>query len=479
MKKYFICALLAAALVPTSCELVDPTKIVNPNLTVGNVLASDKPMVNWLVGLERQLAVVYNNVIVNLEIASDNYQNTRTFYNQNLDGVKLDFQDPQINLIQFTIADLRESALFGLTTVKEADPTTTPDQEAELHFYKGWAELLAGEIFLALPAVPNGPAISSTENITLAIADFQQAVTLTTNASAKAGYFLALARAYYNLGDKANARTNAQSAIAAEATFTRTVRYDGVNALANTMQAALFARGSFDDLQPLPRLDFLDPKYSGPTNEQAPITCQKIEEAHLILAEAALADGTLTDAKDAMKNAITVANTRSDKTFNDSVEDRPQPSPPAVAAGDRPDKTDILVSASATDPLRAGLVLNRKAGNVTVPIVSGTSLSAADVELLATVDQALEALYLLRQEIFIAEGRRMIDLGIKFPVSEVEALSNSNITEANKQGFAPTFIPSDMDAFTYSKAAKTVIIKHNMNKVLVANKTSPNVLPFH
>jgi tetratricopeptide (TPR) repeat protein len=479
MKKYFICALLAAALVPTSCELVDPTKVVNPNLTVGNVLASENPMENWLVGLERQLAVVYNNAIVNQEIVSDNYQNTRTFYNQNLDGVKLDFQDPQINLIQFSIADLRESAVFGLTTVKPADPATTPDQEADLYFYKGWAELLAGEIFVALPAVPNGPAVSPTENINLAIADFQQAVALTTNASAKAGYYLALARAYYNLGDKTNARTSAQSAIAADPAFTRTVRYDGVNALANTMQAALFLRGTFDDLQPLPRLDFLDPKYSGPTNEQAPIYFQKIEEAHLILAEAALSDNALPDAKDAMKNAITAANTRPKKTFDDSVEDRPQPAPPAVAAGDRPDKADILVAASATDPLRPGLVLNRKAGNITVPIVSGTSLTAAAVDLLVDADQALETLYLLRQEIFIAEGRRMIDLGIKFPVSEVEALSNSNITEANKQGFAPAFIPTDMDAFTYDKAAKTVVMKHNMNKVLVGNKTSPNVLPFH
>jgi hypothetical protein len=45
----------------------------------------------------------------------------------------------------------------------------------------------------------------------------------------------------------------------------------------------------------------------------------------------------------------------------------------------------------------------------------------------------------------------------------------------------PSFIPSgfEMDGFTYDAAAKTVIIKHDMNRVLVQNKTSPDVLPFH
>ena len=36
-----------------------------------------------------------------------------------------------------------------------------------------------------------------------------------------------------------------------------------------------------------------------------------------------------------------------------------------------------------------------------------------------------------------------------------------------------------MDAFTYNQTAKTAIIKLDMNRVLVQNKTSPYVLPFH
>jgi hypothetical protein len=36
-----------------------------------------------------------------------------------------------------------------------------------------------------------------------------------------------------------------------------------------------------------------------------------------------------------------------------------------------------------------------------------------------------------------------------------------------------------MDAFTYDATAKTVTIKHDMNRVLVQNKASVDVLPFH
>lgn len=476
MKKSILYLVFATAtLFPTSCDLVNPTEVVNPNLTMDKVLTSDQPMINWIAGLERQLALVYNSVIVNLEIASDNYQNTQTYYNQNLDVVKLDFQDSEINTIQFTIADLRESAQFGLTRVKAADATTTPDQEAELYFYKGWAELLAGEIFVALPAASVGPAISASENTKLAIADFQKALELSTDATKKASYYLALARGYYALGDKTNAKANAESAIAVGNTFTRFVRYDGIavpNTL-NDMQLALFGRGNFDDLQPLPRLDFLDPKYSGPTANQASVCFQKIEEAHLILAEAALSDGLLPDAKNTMKTLLELVKSRTKKSLLDDKEGRDQSQP-----GERPDQSDLLVAASATSSFKSGLVLDRK-DSVRAPSISGTSVTMQDIDLLSTVDAALETVYLLRQEIFIAEGRRMVDLGIRFPVSELEALSNSNITVENTKGFVPAFIPMDMDAFTYNKVAKTVVIKTNMNKVLVDNKTSPSILPFH
>lgn len=75
----------------------------------------------------------------------------------------------------------------------------------------------------------------------------------------------------------------------------------------------------------------------------------------------------------------------------------------------------------------------------------------------------------------------MVDLGVRFPVSEVEALSNPLITNEQTQAFVPSFIPEGgvIDQFTYDKSAKTVVIDVNLNRVLVENKTSPAVLPFH
>jgi tetratricopeptide (TPR) repeat protein len=486
--KIIYLSIIGALAFTPGCDLLDPTEVINPNLTKDNILKTNNPMTGWVLGMERQLAIVLNEQLTVAEIASDNYDNTATYFNQNLDPLNLIFTDTDINNLQFTIADLRESAVFGLTEVKAVDPKTTLKQEAELYFYKGYAELLAGELFVALPAEPNGAALPPAENLNLAIADFKKALEVveldTTDVTDnKASYNLALARAYHRVGDKTNAAAHAQAAIASNPAYTRFVRFDNPQGLTSDMELGLFDRNTFDDLQPLPRLDFLDPKYHGTGATDQPVAIQKIEEAHLILAEVALADNSLGQAKTHLKNTLAVVNTRPRETFSDIAEGRTQDK-----AGSRPNMADILVAASPGDPFLPGLVLERPATDpdtdplptITVPAVSGTSLTAIQIDLLLSADAALEKLYLMRQEIFIAEGRRMADLGIRFPVSEVESLSNSNITTANTTGYAPAFVKDKpLDAFTYNAATKTAVITVNMNKVLVENKTSPDVLPFH
>lgn len=319
-KKIIYIGLIGSLTLTAGCELLDPTEVVNPNLTEEAILATSNPMVAWLAGVERQAAIVLNNYVTISEIASDNYVNTKTFYNQSLDKLEIKFKDSDINAAQFAIADLRESAVYGLTKVLPADENTTADQEAELYFFKGYAELLAGELFVALPAEPLGPALAPEENIRLAIEDFEKALTLTTNADRKAGYNIALARAYYRLGDKDNAKKYADSAIAANPNYLRVVQFDDANGPSNTMEDAIFDRNTFDDLQPLPRLDFLDPKYNGTGDTADPIAILKIEEAHLILAEAALANNQLEVAKGSMKNAVSVVKARQVETFNDAAD---------------------------------------------------------------------------------------------------------------------------------------------------------------
>ncbi|MCG8389157.1 MAG: hypothetical protein MJA30_26615, partial [Cytophagales bacterium] len=87
--------------------------------------------------------------------------------------------------------------------------------------------------------------------------------------------------------------------------------------------------------------------------------------------------------------------------------------------------------------------------------------------------------YRLRQEIFISEGRRSSDLGIRFPVSETEQLNNPNVGDAFIQPVLPTFIPLNggMDAFTVDEAGDVTML-FDMNKVIVDNKTSEDIVPF-
>ena len=301
---------------------------------------------------------------------------------------------------------------------------------------------------------------------------------LTTDPVTIASLQLASARAYYFLGNKTEAVSAANAAIAADPTFVRFAMFDAINGPTNAMQDALYDRGTFDDLQPLPKLDFLDPKYNGAdATTEVDVPILKIEEAHLILAEAALADNDLMTAQNLMKEIINLVATRPTQTFDDAREGRDHDNP-----GTRPDNPSVMVAASAADPMRAGLVIDRQSGNVTVPVVSATSVTADMVDALSDADDALEMLYLMRQEIFIAEGMRMVDMGVKFVTSEVERILNEKVTSDDVTPNIPAFIDAiktELDAFDYDAGAGTCVIKHNVNRILVDNKTSDAVLPFH
>lgn len=476
MKIFFYRCLLCVVLTGFgACTLFDPTVDVdNPNLTLKAILSTPNPTKGWLNGLERQLTITYNSIIVPLEIASDNYQNTQSTFNVSFDELVIDFRDADVRNIQFNIADLRQSAIIGLEQVIPNDPLVTNDQRARMYFFKGWSLLLAGELFVALPQQPSGQAVSAQTNIDSAIVNFLKAEAIDSD---NPSYKLALARAYYDKGDRTNAVAKALEVLDLDNTFARTVIFDGVSSpslTSNIMQNALYDRGSFDDLQPLPRLDFLDPKYFTRSSlMESPVYFQKSEEAFLILVEDQLADDDLDGAKELMKSLLDLVDVRPEETFSDEVEGRTQNNP-----GSRPNIASVEVRASGTDPYRAGLVLTRGATPVTVPVISGTSVTEDMIDDLASVEEALEMLYLLRQEIFIAEGRRFSDLGLKLPVAEAEFLANPAITTSQTVAFIPDFLPDDMDEFTYDMVGGTCTINWNMNRILVENRSSDSVLPF-
>ena len=469
-------ALLGAA--TWSCEdpneTFDPT---NPNLSADNVTGTIQSAARLLNGTERQLSLTMNEIVAPLEIATDNYENTATFFNQFLDDLAIDPTDADVTDIQYAIARMRALATTGLEEIGPADEGYTAEQEAGYYMLRGLAYLYAGELFSVLPIETGGAAVPAADHLTAAVNDFTSAINLSDGGTYSEGALLARARTYYRLGDKANAVADAEAAIAQSPEYVYFARYDGVEGPANTMQDALYDRGSFDDLQPLPSLDFLDPKYNGSVpNVEVPIPVLKIEEAHLILAEAALSDGDLEDAKAIMKDIIGLVNARPTQTFSDLVEGRTQNTP-----GSRPDSSIVEVAVGPDRPFEEGLVISRQSGDVTVPTVSGTSYTEDEVDAIDDMDFAYESLYRMRQEIFFAEGRRFTDLGLRLVVAQNEADANPNIQEGDLVPTIPTWlspIAGSFDAFTYNVAAAQVTITNNLNRLTAENRSSPLVAPF-
>jgi hypothetical protein len=230
-------------------------------------------------------------------------------------------------------------------------------------------------------------------------------------------------------------------------------------------------------MQPLPRLDFLDPKY---IDREAEIPYAKAEEMHLILAEIELANGNYTEGKEHLGDAIRLATSRGTESWVD--EDPRNNSDLSI----RPRDSEIEVRADADSPYRGGLIQDRFGAVTTQYVISGTSLSADSVEALPDADpEAIwHAFWLARQEILFLEGRRMADLGIRLPMRRQEYEQNPNIgpNDLGTEVTVPSYIPAsrDMDLFTPASpydgdvlTTTQITIMHDMNKVLVQNGVSP------
>ncbi|MCX5767221.1 MAG: hypothetical protein NTZ43_08385 [Gemmatimonadetes bacterium] len=465
-----------AVILAGACSAFHPTDVKNPNLTDQQFLGTPAAGAAWLRGTQRQYLTTLNSVVQNSELVSDNYFNNYTTNNQQFDAPNVLYIDPEVTSIQNSIARLRYMATFGLDSVFPRDPLVTANDKAEITYYRGVASLWAGEMYVGLPAVANGEVVDWKTHLNSAIADFQQARTLSTDAVAKNSYTLALARAYHRLGSKALAVQEATALLAANATFIRNATFDPINGPNNGMQGVLTS--SVNNFQPLPRLDFLDPKYPNRgTTVQSPIAFAKAEEAHLIIAEGLLSDNSLPAAKDRLKLLLTLVKSRTVEIVDSRLQLRGRAGGKVVY----PNTADTKVSFAPGQPLVDGFVLARTA-TTSVPTISGTSVTAAQIDAASTVDDGYYLLYLMRQEIFLAEGRRMADLGIRMPVAQTEIIANKKTADGQPYTFAviPSFIPTafGMDGFTYDATAKTAIMKYDMNRVLVQNKTATQIFPF-
>ncbi|MEX2088494.1 MAG: hypothetical protein WEB62_01940 [Bacteroidota bacterium] len=187
----------------------------------------------------------------------------------------------------------------------------------------------------------------------------------------------------------------------------------------------------------------------------------KIEEAHLILAEIALANSDLAGARTAMKNAITVVQSRPTSTYNDRD-----------ARTNRPNNPAMTIKADADAAEVAGLIQRRGGTSVvTVYPVSGTYLTPAMIDALTSKYEHISTLYLLRQHIFFLEGRRMSDLGIRFPVPQLQIDGNSNVVdgEPGTVVVVPSYIPPTDEMRQFTVSGTVVTMKWDMNKVIANN----------
>ena len=462
MKKIiYIFSILTLFLLPVGCDLVDASDVHNPQITEEKLFEdASGGATPLLTGLKYQLANSLMYVATYNECISDNYDNTGTYLSSLLDkpreltGSDNDL-DSWLNGSYSNLEALRNLADFGLDVILPSDVNATPDDEARVHFYKGVCLLLLCENYPAFPVTEGGPLVNSDTSLEEAIAELNQSYTMLNTGDNAIACKAALARAYRLQGNKTSAVAAANDVLALSNDFLITCEYDDAY-LQNYVNTFTVVRNVSYDMQPLPRLDFLDPKFIETTSA---IPLLKAEEAYLILAEAAISDNNESAAKTNMINVLNLASTRATVLFTDDD--------PREGRGADPANS---VKADAVADARTGLILDRTA-TLNIPAVSGTSLTEDYINGLSGKDNLYYALYLLRQEIFFSEGRRMTDLGIRLPVMnrQVEASAAVNTGDYGTTVIVPSYIPSGDEMDQFSISGNVITILHDMNRILVQN----------
>lgn len=452
----------------------------SPETSADDFVGTDGAMTSWVNGINKEMALAVGAYSELLDVATDNYRNAYSRSNREFDKPNIKYTDSDVEKLQRYVGELREMSLYALNSIAPHDAPTDA-QLQDIYTALAYSYILAGENFVALPIEENGRPVEWRKHLEKAVEVLKEAQTKVASASFRPVALTLLARVNYRLGNKAEAQSYAAEALAADNGFVATVQFDETNSIVSTIKDRSFSTNWWE---PLPRLDFLDPKYQD-TSVSQQIAFAKAEEDYLILAECCAADAAeLSNYKSTyLPQLFSLIESRGTVTFTDSLEMREATATDGSAVN--LNISDWTVKASADDEAMAGLILNRAAQAITVPVFSGTSLTLQQMQQ-ADGDDFLELLYLLRQEVFFAEGRRFADLGMRLPLCEVEAakialrygdVDVSQYTTA----YIPTYIPSEeyaLDAYTVDAASHTVTVTYNMNREIVRHKTLECIVPF-
>ena len=472
MKQYiiYISAIMLGLVSLSSC---DPK---SPETTTDDFLASESPMTAWVNGLNKEMALAVGTYAELLDVATDNYRNVYSRSNREFDKPNILYTDNDVETLQRYVGKLREMANYALNTVANHD-APSEKQLKDIYIALAYSYILAGENFIALPMTENGEPAEWKEHLNKAI----EADKKVTAADFKPIYHTLLARAYYRLGNKIEAKQNAEMALNYDKTFCATVQFDEMNGVVSNIKDRTFSTNWWE---PLPRLDFLDPKYQETSLSQR-ISFAKAEEDYLIIAECCATDNAqLSDFKTSLlPEMFALIQSRGTISITDSLEMREATATDGSTVN--LNTSEWKVKASDTDNARNGLLLHRKEGTINIPVISGTSVTETELAN-ATGDEFLEMIYLMRQEVFFAEGRRFADLGMRLPLCEVEAVKisqrnpNIDVTKYTK-AYIPEYIPTEeygMDNYVVDNVNKVITIKYNMNHEIIRNKTLDSIVPF-
>jgi len=472
---------LAAALVlVTGCDFLDPTSVENPRTTAEDLAQAREPTAALLPGLRAQFARAVGSNVVVTENVSDNYAIHGT-------GLNNQYDDPA-NLIPailnstgtstgvyWNVQELRALADFVLDDIIPGDATATPEQRAEVLYYRGMALVIMGENHSAAPMEVDGAPVPAAQLIQNGLASLEASISASGTGPFALPARAGMARGQRLLGNAGAATQAASQVLSADPSFLFLQGYDDAT-IWNQPYIFLVYR-ALKEMQPLPRLDFLDPKYTMSTTG---IPVAKAEEMHLILAEAALAAGNFAAGRGHVVDAIQTAKARPIITFTDDDARLNADLPP------RPRSSSIQVRADANSPYRSGLVLDRPGQAIQFSPISGTSLDADSIAAIPTTDEEAlwHAFHLARQEILILEGRRMSDLGIRLPIMlrEIDANLNINDGDPGTRMIVPPYIPpqNEMDLFSPASpydddenlVTTEITIMHDLNRILTQNRVT-------
>lgn len=476
MKHYiiYISAILLGFMSLSSC---DPT---SPETSSDDFLTSENPMTSWVNGINKEMALAVGMYAELLDVATDNYRNVYSRSNREFDKPNILYTDYDVENLQRSVGKLREMANYALNTIAVNDKPTD-EQLKDIYTALAYSYILAGENFIALPLTENGAPAEWQQHLHKAADVLNEANEKVASADFKPVYHTLLARIYYRLGDKAEAKKNAEKALEYDKTFCAMVQFDEENGVVSTIKDRSFSTNWWE---PLPRLDFLDPKYQEQAASQR-IAFAKAEEDYLILAECSVTDAAqLADFKARLlPELFALIQSRGTVTITDSLEMREAKATDGSMV--KLNTSDWKVKSSAAGNAVSGLVLHRVKGTISIPSVSGTSVKEQELGN-ATGDDFLELIYLMRQEVFFAEGRRFADLGMRMPLCEVEAAKIRRTypdIEVSRYTTAviPAYIPTEeygMDSYEVDAENKVITIKYDMNREIVRNKALDCIVPF-